>query len=964
MKHLIFTPEWPGLRLSGGIGKAFQELAIGLRTKNQTVEVILISHFQPTESEINKFNESLNDDGLQGKWVSTQEYTWSQDVPALSYASLQVLLNSYSPPIEYEKVVLHYADYLGMAFYTLQARRCGALSICTVVVVHGHGPTSWTRECNHQLMSAPEQMQTEHIEEMSIRQADLVTTPSKYLASWLVDKKIVGQNTDVFFLPNLIRTSRRVSQLDTSQNLITNKQRIIFLGRHEPRKGFNLALDLVDALNESVDSKRTEIEFWGQPSFADGCSAAFLIQRAMKWQIDWLWRGGMNQRDVMMRMELEPDALFVIASPVENAPYVVLESSAVGAYMVSSERGGGPELLSDQTSCVPMTVEAIMKSINQHREGTLKRSDLKLCRSDQLDFVDRFLKRVDEVFSSKNVDAMSINENINNKPSLSVIVTTFKRPRQLFRCLTALAEQDDPDFELIVVDDFSEAGDDIWFKRSKRLVEVLGGVLIQHDTNRYLGAARNTGLHKATCDFVVFIDDDDIAMSGLVSDLKDAATNSNADVIFPFSIYQDNKDVDRRAWVDTTEFESRKVSYLPTVGPVAASPWANYFGQSTAAIRRKNIQSIGGFTELVGVGYEDFELYVQGSILGWDYVVLPKPVFLYTTVGSSMVSSTSAQRNQMRVNSQLVQQLAATRVEPRVIDEIFQVASAPSVKANSLGRAGYLFRLNSVEGSIPLDQIFNCRDVNDLLQKLDELRISLLPSTLDNSDTRSSKDLEVLNRIYLHEGSDKRINRPFTETVGQSESSLRMLNLDEMFSELVLRALGTDLKEPNNSLTEAFIQMLDSIQTGEEIDLAHRVLSSSWGNRILHIENNVVINTLIDRLVNFEHGPSKWSIALMVGIHDYETAEKALEILLAREGDNYISQYPDLASLEYSPWRHFNTFGRSENRTGFREIDQLRQILAKAGSGQWLEIRLNERLNSKVNKIAKLASQLFDRKTR
>lgn len=89
-------------------------------------------------------------------------------------------------------------------------------------------------------------------------------------------------------------------------------------------------------------------------------------------------------------------------------------------------------------------------------------------------------------------------------PLVSVIVPTRDRPRALEACLTALAAQQGPDFEVLVVDDGGDA------PLEPGLEAVLGRLRVQllRQTNAGPSAARNLGLRQARGRFVAFTDDD------------------------------------------------------------------------------------------------------------------------------------------------------------------------------------------------------------------------------------------------------------------------------------------------------------------------------------------------------------------------------------------------------------------------------------------------------------------------
>ena len=84
----------------------------------------------------------------------------------------------------------------------------------------------------------------------------------------------------------------------------------------------------------------------------------------------------------------------------------------------------------------------------------------------------------------------------------AVIVPSFNRPAALKRCLEALIRQDDPDFEIIVVDDGSAV------PLADVCAEVDPSIRCLRQDNAGPAKARNAGVRATDADFVAFTDDD------------------------------------------------------------------------------------------------------------------------------------------------------------------------------------------------------------------------------------------------------------------------------------------------------------------------------------------------------------------------------------------------------------------------------------------------------------------------
>lgn len=105
---------------------------------------------------------------------------------------------------------------------------------------------------------------------------------------------------------------------------------------------------------------------------------------------------------------------------------------------------------------------------------------------------------------------------------VSVVIPTYKRPKNLKNALISVLDQDYEDLEILVV---SDNGVDSPFNvETSILVEDLKQAypkrnlkLIEHHQNRNGAAARNTAIMRSTGEYICFLDDDDVYLPGRIS---------------------------------------------------------------------------------------------------------------------------------------------------------------------------------------------------------------------------------------------------------------------------------------------------------------------------------------------------------------------------------------------------------------------------------------------------------------
>lgn len=114
-----------------------------------------------------------------------------------------------------------------------------------------------------------------------------------------------------------------------------------------------------------------------------------------------------------------------------------------------------------------------------------------------------------------------------SSPLISVIIPCFNVELYVADCMRSVLTQDYANIEVLCIND----------KSTDSTLEVLKTFLcdkrvklIEHQCNKGLGAARNTGIEQATGEFLFFLDSDDLITSGSLRDLLNIAVTSGADI--------------------------------------------------------------------------------------------------------------------------------------------------------------------------------------------------------------------------------------------------------------------------------------------------------------------------------------------------------------------------------------------------------------------------------------------------
>ena len=214
-------------------------------------------------------------------------------------------------------------------------------------------------------------------------------------------------------------------------------------------------------------------------------------------------------------------------------------------------------------------------------------------------------------------------------PEVSVVLVHHNRPALLAEALEGLRRQTWRDFEVLLVDDGSDLPEALTTLDALEAEFAARGWRILRGPNAWLGAARNRGWQAARGRYVLFHDDDNIALPHQIEHALAAARASGAAVVTsalaPFET--------------ATPPETPPLLRLALGGAVALGVFENGFGDAQALVRRDVLEQTGGFTEDFGLGHEDWELFARIALAGHEILALPEPLFWYRVAPGSMLRS-------------------------------------------------------------------------------------------------------------------------------------------------------------------------------------------------------------------------------------------------------------------------------------------------------------------------------------
>jgi len=203
-------------------------------------------------------------------------------------------------------------------------------------------------------------------------------------------------------------------------------------------------------------------------------------------------------------------------------------------------------------------------------------------------------------------------------PLVSVIVTTFNRKDKLKETLDSILCQSFQDFELIVVDNFSDY-DFVAFINSFENEKLIP---IQNNNHGIIAVNRNVGIKNAKGEFIAFCDDDDIWVPHKLATQLDALQNANADFVSSNAFIFENEiscvkgEVNNRLIKDTKDFIKK-----------------NQIITSTVLVRNNSLLYFNENNVLISI--EDYALWLELYFYGFNFHFVNENLIYYRHDGNS-----------------------------------------------------------------------------------------------------------------------------------------------------------------------------------------------------------------------------------------------------------------------------------------------------------------------------------------
>lgn len=328
LRVCLVTRELNASSLVGGIGTATAAMAENLARAGHEVTILYL----PYDPRYWLLDFWLRGWAAQGIEVIQTRPEAATD-PRMDHAAAMDLVLRHLEQGDYDIAHFDDAHAIGARAFALRASGLGLKN--TKMVMTSHGCAHWHSEDGN----APATRGLAHFHEAFRQQlghADFVIFPSRYMEAYVRDT--VGAPARAVVLPNAMSGFARSFSRSPAHR---RPDEIVYFGRIEPRKGWDIFLDAMDIL-AARGLRAPKVTLLGR--FGTAEQKDRIAQRLGRLAGEVAIRSNMHNIEAVNYLKAH-DCMAVLPSRRDNLPYTVYECLENGIPMICSDVGGNRELV-------------------------------------------------------------------------------------------------------------------------------------------------------------------------------------------------------------------------------------------------------------------------------------------------------------------------------------------------------------------------------------------------------------------------------------------------------------------------------------------------------------------------------------------------------------------------------------------------------------------------------------------
>lgn len=217
---------------------------------------------------------------------------------------------------------------------------------------------------------------------------------------------------------------------------------------------------------------------------------------------------------------------------------------------------------------------------------------------------------------------------------LSIVVPVYNVEQYILPCIQSIFRQglSEEDFELILVNDGTE---DNSFDMISDIISGHNNIVVIEQSNQGLSVARNTGLSKASGQYVLFLDSDDLLIDNTLSQLLTLTNDHVVDLLIAGFVKKNNEEINTLNTSITTdyiiEYKTASDYFLNEFNPEQCYVWRTIY--------RKAFLDEHQLRFIPGIYFEDVPFTTECLLKAKDCIRTTLVFYVYRQRENSIVSS-------------------------------------------------------------------------------------------------------------------------------------------------------------------------------------------------------------------------------------------------------------------------------------------------------------------------------------
>ncbi len=223
---------------------------------------------------------------------------------------------------------------------------------------------------------------------------------------------------------------------------------------------------------------------------------------------------------------------------------------------------------------------------------------------------------------------------------LSIIVPVYNVEKYVRPCIESIFKQglDEDCFEVIIVNDGTQ---DNSMEMIQDIIEAHHNIKVIEQPNQGLSVARNNGIEKATGEYIIFVDSDDMLVENCLPLMLGKAIETKADLLLTDYLETRDNDIDKvqvitNKDVKTIEKNGERI-ILEDINPFDCHVWHSLYKREF--LLQNDIKFVPG------IYYEDIPFTYECAIKAKTCLRIYTPMYIYRKGNASSITSNFSKKS-------------------------------------------------------------------------------------------------------------------------------------------------------------------------------------------------------------------------------------------------------------------------------------------------------------------------------